>query len=107
MISWLPERQPLIARSKILCGAMCRPSLWAAIQPLVTTRLFSKTMLRLGLTVRKQNFIIDFQQGLELIKFIGVTGVSSYNDLVLADDGSGHTLIIAGGDQVDLPNVTF
>src|SRR5262249_55827937 len=60
-----------------------------------------------GLTVGTQNTIGDFQQGLDVIKFIGVAGVSSYNDLVLADDGSGYTLIIAGGDHVDVTNVNF
>jgi hypothetical protein len=56
------------------------------------------------MTVGTQNFIEDFSQRQhDQIKFIDVTGVQSFNDLVISHAGT-DTVITAGADQVTLHN---
>jgi hypothetical protein len=56
------------------------------------------------MTVGTQNTIEDFSQSQhDQIKFIDVTGVQSFNDLVISQSGA-DTVITAGEDQVTLHN---
>src|SRR5262249_60586501 len=56
-----------------------------------------------GQTVGTQNFIGDFQQGLDMIKFIGVAGASSFAELSphITTDGV-STFIETTNDKVTL-----
>ena len=58
------------------------------------------------MTVGTHNTIEDFSQSQhDQIEFSGVTGVHSFNDLVIAQNGT-DTIITAGPDQVTLHNFT-
>src|SRR5262249_27053563 len=60
-----------------------------------------------GQTVGTQNFIGDFQQGLDVIKFIGVVGASSFAELSPhITTVSGNTIIETQDDKVTLLGFT-
>src|SRR5262245_46258496 len=60
-----------------------------------------------GMTVGTDNTIFDFHHGLDVIQFVGVVGVSSFDDLNFdLTTSPGDTIIEAGADEVKLVGFT-